>query len=141
MVSIVFHGQPCSQGQCRLGGRILHSKSFLQNQLHSCLMQTRPPAGSSQLFALVWCFLNLFFFLFFPFFFTLKELKPGLSACPIKPNAEAPAGAECQPSPGDGHSTAALKVRRCSAPFTVPLSLVLPSCPIAFLPQRSSLQQ
>lgn len=137
---IVFHGQPCSQGQ-EAGRKDPSLEELLQKQLHCRLMQPRPPAGSTQLFALIWYFLNLFAFFFSPFFFALKELKPGISTCPVKPNAEAPAGAECQPSPGDGHSAAALKVRRCSAPFTVPLSPVLPSCPVAFLPSPSSLQQ
>ncbi|XP_075301237.1 aryl hydrocarbon receptor nuclear translocator isoform X9 [Opisthocomus hoazin] len=38
-----------------------------------------------------------------------QELEPGVAACPVKLHAEAPAGAECQPSAGDGHGTAALK--------------------------------
>lgn len=112
--------------------QVLQKQSF-----QSCPRQVHSPTHSSQLLAFVWYLLNIFFC----FFFALKELEPGVSACPVKLNAEAPAGAECQPSPGDGHGTAALKVRRCSAPFTMPLLLVLPSCQIAFLPKLSSLQQ
>uniref|UniRef100_A0A672TYG0 Aryl hydrocarbon receptor nuclear translocator n=1 Tax=Strigops habroptila TaxID=2489341 RepID=A0A672TYG0_STRHB len=63
-----------------------------------------------------------------------QELEPGVSACPLQLTAEAPAGAGCQPAPGDGHSAAARKVRRCSAPFPVPMGLVLPSSHTHSLP-------
>lgn len=59
-------------------------------------------------------FKNLFFSLF-----ALKELEPGIPACPGKLHAKASAGAERQSSPGHGHGPAALKVRRSSAPFPI----------------------
>lgn len=51
--------------------------------------------------------------------FALKELEPGVPACPGKLHAKASAGAERQPSPGHGHGPAAFKVRRSSAPFPI----------------------
>lgn len=68
---IVFHGQPCSQGQ-EAGRKDPSLEELLQKQLHCRLMQPRPPAGSTQLFALIWYFLNLFAFFFFPLFLCFK---------------------------------------------------------------------
>lgn len=64
--------------------------------------------------------------------FALKELEPGVPACPGKLHTKASAGAERQPSPGHGHGPTALKVRRSSAHFPIShfrLPLTHPSSP------------
>lgn len=82
--------------------------------LHLCPRQPHPATHRTQLCYQLGLFKSLFFSVF-----ALKELEPGVSACPGKLHAKASAGAERQPSPGHGHSPTALKVRRSSAPFPI----------------------
>lgn len=91
-----------------------HSKTpSLKWGFASCPSQPHPAAHRTQLCHQLGLFKSLFSV------FALQELEPGVPACPGKLHAKASAGAECQPSPGHGHSPTALKVRRSSAPFSI----------------------
>lgn len=77
-ISIVLrdHHHPF-QRQWKLSGRILHLNRFCKNGFQSCLRQTRSPTSSSQLFAFIWYFLNVFFS--FALRNSSQESRPALS--------------------------------------------------------------
>lgn len=107
--SILFHDTTFQGNQVES-----HSKApSLKQGFASCPRQPHPATHRTQLCYQLGPFKSLFSV------FALKELEPGVPACPGKLHAKASAGAERQPSPGHGHGPTALKVRRSSAPFPI----------------------